>query len=81
MTPIWFPQSNGQLNPPRTPGGELRPLRVLSDGERILSCWRLSWRERLSVLLFGRAWLCVSGRHHPPVWLQATRRIPTTAPK
>lgn len=37
-----------------------------NDDGRTVSCWRMSWRERLRVLLTGRVWLCVLGRQ-PPV--------------
>lgn len=35
------------------------------DGETI-SCWRLSWRERVLIFLTGLTWLRVQGEH-PPV--------------
>ena len=31
-----------------------------------ISCWRMSWRERLRILLAGRVWLQLWGSH-PPV--------------
>ena len=31
-----------------------------------VSCWRLTWRERLAALFGGRIWLSVYGAH-PPV--------------
>jgi hypothetical protein len=49
------------------------PLPVQQDSTQTLSCWRPYLRERLSVLFFGRVWLCVSGSAHPPVWLSAER--------
>lgn len=34
-----------------------------------VSCWRLSWRERILALVGGRIWLNVLGNGHPPVWV------------
>lgn len=34
-----------------------------------VSCWRLSWRERVLALVGGRIWLNVLGNRHPPVWV------------
>jgi len=52
----------------------IEPLPVWTDGEKCVSCWQMSLRERLSALCFGRVWLSVlSGRSQPPVHLQACR--------
>ena len=37
----------------------------------IVSCWQLSWRERMQVLVGGRVWLDVLGHSHPPVMITA----------
>lgn len=50
------------------------PLPIWTDGEQCVSCWRMSWRERLSALLFGRVWLAVlSHNTQPPVFLWVGR--------
>lgn len=36
---------------------EYRPLPAFTDERETISCWRLSWRERLQALLGGRLWL------------------------
>ena len=43
------------------------------DGTQYLTRWSMSWRERLSALLFGRVWLCVQTQGHPPTWLRCGR--------
>lgn len=49
-------------------------LPVFYDGKTCLSSWEMTWRERLSALLFGRVWLWVYGPGtQPPVSLEATR--------
>ena len=43
-------------------------LPVWTDGEQCVSCWRMSWWERLMALLFGRVWVSVlSGSTQPPI--------------
>ena len=52
----------GQGTPP-----EVYDLPVYKNEEgQSLSCWKMTWKERLEVLLTGRVWLWVIG-HHPPV--------------
>ena len=81
MTPIHFPQSNKILTAP--PGAkDIDPLPVHTDGRQCLSCWSLTWRERLTVLLQGRVWLCtLTGPTQPPVWLAAGKTVPVLIPK
>lgn len=51
-------------------------LDVYTDGTTCVSCWRLTLRERVSALFFGRCWLGVrSGTTHPPVWINCTRTM------
>lgn len=78
MKPIQFVLSNKTLQPS---GQEysgnvvaVEPLSVWTDGEQCVSCWKMSPRERLSALLFGRVWLAVlGGSTQHPVYLQASR--------
>ncbi len=35
----------------------------------VISCWKLSFRERLKCLFTGKVWLDVLMRGQPPVWL------------
>lgn len=54
MEPIEFPQQTSvwAKNQP-----EYRPLPAYSDEQQTISCWRLTWRERATMLLTGRLWL------------------------
>ena len=36
---------------------EYRPLPAFTNERETISCWRLTWRERLRVLVTGRLWL------------------------
>lgn len=81
MEPINFPQATKTLGPPKgMTEEECGKLPVFTDGTRCISLWKMTWRERLNALLFGRIWLCVySGQIQPPVWLQAEKQIFTVA--
>lgn len=71
MTPIRFAEANRQLNAPAGMEENVEPLHVWTDGQLCVSCWRPTWRERLSILFSGRVWLAVlaHGGTQPPVSL------------
>ena len=80
MKPIKFKDSNELFTKrafrPLTLIGkeEIKDLPAFTDGEFCISCWEMSLRERISVLLFGRIWLSVfSGKTQPPVSLNCWR--------
>lgn len=81
MRPIDFPQANLTLAKPATmTDEECQPLRVHRDGPQLISCWGLTWRERLAVLFRGRVWLWVWGGGHPPVALEVETPFPEVKP-
>ena len=55
MHPIEFPEQNSVLAEDQPEYLPL-PSHRADDGE-VISCWSLSWRERLRVLWTGRLWL------------------------
>ena len=70
MKPIKFKESNITL----TGQGEINPLPAFRDGRHIISCWKMSLKEKLSALLFGRVWLIVkSSKTQPPVTINCGR--------
>ncbi len=74
MKPTYFKGSNQILGPPSNmTEDDCEDLYVLADGQQVLSCWLMSWRERFSALIFGRAWLCVHGTTQPAVWINIVR--------
>ena len=77
MQPISFPQATKTLGPPKgMTKEECGDLPVFTDGMQCISLWKMTWRERLSALFFGRIWLSIySGQTQPPVWLQAEKQI------
>ena len=57
MTPTTFPQSNCVLAKDQPEYQPLPVCRVGDDDGTMVSCWRLTWGERLRVLFGGRLWL------------------------
>ena len=56
---------------------EVLDLPAYRADHQTISCWRMTWRERLTVLFTGRVWLHVVG-HQPPVYVGG--RDPFSAP-
>lgn len=77
MEPISFPEANKNLQKPQgMTDEECGPLPVYNDGQQSISCWKMTWRERLSALIYGRVWLYVHyGLSQPPVALSATKTV------
>lgn len=77
MKPIAFPEQTKVLQKPSTmTDEECSPLPVYNDGQQSISCWSPTWKERLSILFFGRVWLWViMGPTQPPVALEGAKTI------
>lgn len=54
MKPTEFPEQNRVWAKDQPP---YLPLPAYSDGEQTVTCWALSWADRLRMLLTGRLWL------------------------
>ena len=72
MKPINFRQQTKILHRPNNMTDEqCGALPIFTDRKQCLSCWKATWRERLSILFYGKVWLGVrSGNTQPPVWLR-----------
>ena len=75
MKPVHFKESNKILQRPGDmTDDECGTLSVYTDNTQCVSCWKPSFIERLSILIFGRVWLSVfSGQTQPPVWIEGTK--------
>ncbi len=75
MEPIEFKEVNAALQKSESmTDEECRPLHVFRDDKQCISCWRPTWRERLSILWYGKVWLSViGGKTQPPVWLMGNK--------
>jgi hypothetical protein len=81
MKPIDFKQRTHVLDKPRNMTEEqcssLPVFKYMNECgfNEVVSCWRPTWRERLSILLFGKIWLGVCGsKTQPPVWLWGNKK-------
>lgn len=69
MKPIEFKEANVKLI--LTGCGDLPAFR---DGRQVISCWKMSFKERIRALISGKVWLGI--RHEntqPPAWLKVMR--------
>ncbi len=73
--PIEFAEQTSTLGKPLgMTCDECGPLPVFVDKTQSISCWRLTWRERLSALICGKIWIAVMCRgNQPPVWAWAVK--------
>ena len=64
MKPIKFKEQTGTL----FGRWDIKPLPIFEADGKIVSCWRLSIKEKIKALLFGKIWLIVkSEKTHPPI--------------
>jgi hypothetical protein len=77
MEPKNFPEANKTLiKPEGMTDEECGSLPVFNDGQRSISLWRPSLKERLSILFYGNVWVwVVSGYTQPPISLLGTKQI------
>ena len=71
MKPTKFKYQNRVLERPAgMSSDQCGALPIWTDGEQCVSCWKMTFWERLKVLLHGRVWLSVmSGGTQAPVSL------------
>jgi hypothetical protein len=71
MKPIRFEGQTVELQkPPGMTDEECGSLPILRLDGTCISCWQMTWKERLKALLTGRVWLGVlSGHTQPPVYV------------
>ena len=78
MKPIKFDESNANLARPSDMTDEqcqsLPIVRVqYPEWVTCVSCWQMSWRDRLKLLVTGKVWLGVIGHTQPPVFIEADK--------
>ena len=76
MIPIKSPEANKTLTRPTEMQEECLDLPIRANREVCISCWKMTWRERIKAILFGRVWLYVwQGYTQPPVALCVARTV------
>lgn len=80
MKPTDFKESTKVLTRPSTMSdSECGSLPVWSDSKQCVSCWKMSFVERVTCLFTGKVWLSVlSGTTQPPVAVSGTSFFTTT---
>lgn len=76
MIPVYsFHPREKQLSSPHPSIGNLTVVEVMFEGFGFawVSCWRLTWRERLAALLGRPVYLATLGTGQPPVLLTFER--------
>lgn len=72
MRPLRFRLANRDLMPSQVECCSKEPLPVFTDGNQCVSCWGLSFLDRIRMLLTGRVWVGVmSGCSQPPMWVDS----------
>ena len=69
MEPVSFREQNILFRPPAGMENKVGDLPAFMGEGQVISCWRLSLRERLRLLFTGRLWFSVIGNDQPPIWL------------
>lgn len=77
MKPIMFREANTCLTKPESmTDEECSSLPAYTDGEECISCWKMSFMDRIRALIYGRVWLSVlSGHTQPPVALICEKTV------
>lgn len=72
MFPIKFKEQNGTKLRSKPSHVDL-PVYV--NDKKSISCWKVSLKERISILLFGRVWVYIfcEGKLHPPIGVLGKR--------
>ncbi|MCB1516095.1 MAG: hypothetical protein KDJ19_00545 [Hyphomicrobiaceae bacterium] len=61
--------------PPGMAQDECYDLQAFSDGQQVISCWRLTAEELQEVQRTGVVWLSITGRTLSPVFVSGTALI------
>ena len=57
MKPVEFPQHNIVIAKDQPPYMPLPACKVEDPEGRVISCWKMTWCERLKTLMTGRIWI------------------------
>ena len=76
MKPVEFKHQNIVFAKDQPEYQPLPALRIDSPEGEVVSCWRLSLKERLKVLVFGRVWMSLMSFNKPltPSYLAVDRK-------
>lgn len=77
MKPIKFKEANKNLLKPNSmTDKECGSLWVFNDEKQCISCWKMTFKQRIKALIYGKIWLSVlSGKTQPPVWVDCDKTV------
>jgi len=77
MEAVKFPEATKNLARPESmTKEECGSLWVWTDGTRCISCWKMTWKQRIKALFWGKVWLSVySGQTQPPVSVDCSKTV------
>lgn len=76
MKPIKFKEHNAIFGSDQPEYEPLHAYRVGNEEGEIVSCWRLSLKERFKILITGKIWMSLLGFHKPinPSYLTTNKK-------
>lgn len=76
MKPIKFKHQNIVFAKDQPEYNQLPALKLDSPRGEVISCWKLSFKERVKVLFLGRIWLSIMSFNKPltPTFLSVNRK-------
>ncbi len=76
MKPVEFKHQNKVFGKDQPQYQPLPALIIDSPTAEVISCWKLSFKERLQVLILGRVWLSLASFNKPltPSYLAINRK-------
>ena len=76
MKPVEFKHQNIVFAKDQPEYQPLPALRIDSPTGEVISCWKLSFKERIKVLFFGRLWLSLMSFNKPltPSYMAVNRK-------
>lgn len=67
MRGVKFDRANDILRAPKGQEESVYDLPIHRSDQSVTSRWKLSWRERIKVLLLGHVYFSCWGHTHPPM--------------
>jgi hypothetical protein len=65
MKPIEFPEQNVVFAKDQPQYQPLPAFRYNTEQGEVISCWKLSFKERIKLLLTGKLWVCLLSFNKP----------------
>jgi len=76
MNGVYFKEVNVEYAKDQPEYKTLPALRINSERGEVITCWGLSFKERLKVLFFGKIWLSLLSFNNPltPIYMTTNKK-------